>query len=538
VGVSEQQQPVLAVKAAGLQDRVLRLIAGAFCDCGFSWGALETLGVRQGFSGAELSVANVRLRASGLLTANRQSGGQITYALTAAGLQQAYALSSLYPSNPPPDGTDGCDNREGGGARQMFRFLVHAVKQPLPLTRSGQVTARALSAAASRVGMASEAVSFCLKAALTLGLLTADRSVPRLCCVPHALSGWLAQGWAGMDAALYRLWLADHLTDEPLLRHLGWLGHLANGHPASLGELARKLAHIAGAEEADGEAHRQRWALPLAAMGWALLAELENGLCSCTLSVPNPFAIPVLREGGAMKGAPASGRMVWCIQPDYEVWVTDGLQDAVSLWQLALLCEERLGEDGCYALTPAAWGQALANGRSGDEWIRFLWEHSLDGIPDNVLAALTEWTGASGTQEPDDMMAKPMLQTPAAHAAAPDSYPLLLHSNELSPLPDRLPAVNDLFPDLRAIPASWLKDCRTYHTTTQQLIIRQAMAWKTFLHIETETEQVQMLPCELACDERGMLVVEGWMAGEATALPLAADCRLGICLPELSGLGE
>lgn len=590
--MSEHQWPLPAGKATGLQDRVLRLISGAFCDCRFSWNALEMLGVRQGFSGAELSVAHVQLRGAGELTAVRHSGGQTAYALTATGLHRAYGLSPFYPSNTHSESSDGYENGDGvrGGAWQMFRFLVHAAKQPLPLTRSGQVTARALSQAASRLGMASEAVSFWLKASLGLGLLAAEPGGARLCCAPDALTGWLAKGLAGMDAALYRLWLAEHLVDEPLLRHLGWLGHLANSRPAPLGELARELARIAGAAEVDDAALWQRWALPLAALGWALLAEQENGLYVCTLSVPNSFIVAEdpaetqdMEETEDTNEAARRGRMVWCIQPDYEVWVTDGLQDAASLWQLALLCEERLGEEGCYVLTPAAWKQALAaTGGSGDAIINLLRERSLDGIPDNVLAALIEWTGASDKQAADGMMAKTTLHVTTNPPSAPDRYPLLPQSNglgkglgegqskglgnrlagrladrlarlpdirtpeestfnppkETSPVVERLPAADELFPNLRAIPASWLKDCRAYHTTTRQLIIRQAMAWKTFLQIETETEQVQVLPCELVCDERGTLVVEGWVDGEAAALPLAADWRLGIRLPELAGLGE
>ncbi|NOU95239.1 hypothetical protein GC093_18710 [Paenibacillus sp. LMG 31456] len=61
----------------------------------------------------------------------------------------------------------------------------------------------------------------------------------------------------------------------------------------------------------------------------------------------------------------------------------------------------------------------------------------------------------------------------------------------------KIPDVRDLFPDLQGVPPGWMKDYRTYHSSTRREMVEKAMEWKTTLQVRHNGHDHMIAPRKL-----------------------------------------
>ncbi|MEB3101259.1 helicase-associated domain-containing protein [Ferviditalea candida] len=79
-----------------------------------------------------------------------------------------------------------------------------------------------------------------------------------------------------------------------------------------------------------------------------------------------------------------------------------------------------------------------------------------------------------------------------AHGFVPAAYPVIPYDLDIS-----VPKLDEVYPQLRDIPAMWLKDLRRYHASTARELLEKAIAWGAYVKIVTGEQQLTLLPKRL-----------------------------------------
>lgn len=79
-----------------------------------------------------------------------------------------------------------------------------------------------------------------------------------------------------------------------------------------------------------------------------------------------------------------------------------------------------------------------------------------------------------------------------AHGFVSSSYPVIPHDLDTS-----VPAMDEVYPELREVPSMWLKDLRKYHSSTARELLEKAMAWGAYVKIVSSEREVTLLPKRL-----------------------------------------
>jgi hypothetical protein len=72
----------------------------------------------------------------------------------------------------------------------------------------------------------------------------------------------------------------------------------------------------------------------------------------------------------------------------------------------------------------------------------------------------------------------------------------------------RLPSIQDVYPDIKKVPASWMKEYRTYHPSTRREIVEKAMEWKTAIQLRQNGSDYIVAPRKLL-ETRGTWTMTG-----------------------------
>ncbi|ANS75011.1 hypothetical protein AWM70_10690 [Paenibacillus yonginensis] len=93
----------------------------------------------------------------------------------------------------------------------------------------------------------------------------------------------------------------------------------------------------------------------------------------------------------------------------------------------------------------------------------------------------------------------------------------------LYPSDARIPNLEELFPGLRHVPASWTSELRAYHASTVKLLLQQALAWKAGVELRLDNGICTALPKWIKGSGE-------WRAGADLALDPSDEkaCRAGI----------
>ncbi|MBC8079003.1 MAG: hypothetical protein H7X86_01570 [Gorillibacterium sp.] len=526
-----QNRGVDSPKKIELKERVLHTAVKSFCDCPFLWSQLEAAGMEQGLSGAELAVSSVLLRRAGELIAYRLADGRVEYRLTPAAIYRSYG--SFWGAEKGSLETDRGETRKGG-ALSMFRLLAYIANEQIALTRAGEAPARLLVKLASLLGLSSSLAAFCLRAAIQLKLAEGKQEL--VLNAAH-LSCWLQLSPSWMEAVLYKLWVDESVPFEPKLRHFCYIGNRFNGTAIPAEDPYSILKAYIDVTEAEQEDIRFKLLQPMCAFGWASVEEAFSGHEFYRLLLPDPFLCSIEQPQTVACQGEASP-MKWYIQPDFEVW-TVGETNYALLWELQLMCEERnIDHHDFYSLSPSSWQKALSSGRSTEDCLHFLDKHSMGGVPENVRIAVLNWgITREGDEEAAELM-KNRRQSTFGYPRlndTPGHFNCRLTTRNDASVMERMPGPEDLFPGLNNAPLSWFRDCRAYHTTTSRDIAAQAIKWKTFLRVRTETMEQIIQPLHVRT-EKNVLLLDAFHQGKAMQLTLNRTNRLQILLPEMGGV--
>jgi|GEM_PF-2530759 len=446
----------------------LELIVRGLGSEPFAPAALEQR-LHGAMAGAAVRVGLAGLRARGIVAAFRKAWGDRLYALPEDGFAvwQAHLLPPLplaeggpehaaqpQPELEPLELPAGANPR--GMAQQLFHLLAACDRLALPLTAKGAPHQKQLAKLAERCALPAEPLAGCglshafpdacgiglavlLDAAMRLGLL--GRAAGRLVLRPAALGAWMARPYAQQMGRLYRLWRELQAPQPVWQQHAIALLERAGGagwQPAAAlaGWLAAQAAEP-GADEAElVRGVRERWLVPLHALGWLELAQdsagglwyrWKQGLeptaaqAICPPSTPplpppsgsgpyppltepstaSPAPLPPVQPPPASAFAPApaaddgpaDAACRLYVQPDFELLLPPGVPLSVE-WQVAAVAElQHSDELRVYRLTKTAFHSACERGASAPAVLALLsrWNRSGPQLPEAVERALREW---------------------------------------------------------------------------------------------------------------------------------------------------
>ncbi|SFL48104.1 Helicase conserved C-terminal domain-containing protein [Paenibacillus sp. 1_12] len=524
---------------------LLLLITHIGCEP-FDWPKLEKH-TQSLISGAEARVGLMLLVKKGLLFALRKSWGEQLYVMAHDGLamwqqivwSQEYEklfwngeTQAVNEKGTVPAAEQERRQREivltnqggTGLAHIIFQSLVYMSQNEMKLTKSGALTKRALhkwkeglplnddtfqacGIKYAYMDVYSESIAVVLDFMIRLEIVLEKSE--ELVLQVEEIRHWLTLSEAEQNKRLYQLWKQLMFPAESWLQHIALLlERQPNEVWISTDDMLRWLRNCEVISE-NSFLHAEKlvekleaeWIHPLLAFGW-----LEKGRYSSQEQAhfyrwsQHPLASVAINDD-------SEGYLY--IQPDFEVLVPPDVGFAVR-WELSAMADHRHTDSmSLYQITKKSLQRGIETGRRIEQILAFLKQHSVDGIPEHVQFTIEQWAREFGYKAEmfDKQRDKSIImettgvvvsemkeeQQMAIRKGFLDSRHLFIHLE----MERQLPALEELYPELRAVPTAWLKDYRTYHLSTRREIIEKAMEWKTTLQIRGNGIDRVILPRKL-----------------------------------------
>lgn len=398
---------------------VLHILVASIGSEPFDWPRLErqTLPV---MSGAEAKVGFLLLLKKGLVYMFRKSWGEHVYVLAEDALALWQRL--LIPSLPGPlqslaGESGGMEYHEASGAgltSLLFQTLVLFEHNEMKLTKSGALHKKQLQKWSELLTLNDERFTglslkyayadiYPFKIAVMLEFLSRlqliEQREEQFGLRERAVHRWLSITEREQTKQLYRIWQRVAFPGTAWLQHAAllmerqpvdvwftaeglvqWL-HANKLLPAGLEDPARFQELV--------EQLKQQWIYPLTAFGW-----VEQGTAGAD-GDPALYRWRVHPLEAAATPA-ESGEEGFYVQPDFEILVPPHVSSLVR-WELSAIADQVKADlVSVYKLGKESLQRGLEKGRKLDELLRFLDQHSLYGIPDNVKLTLEQWAKPFG----------------------------------------------------------------------------------------------------------------------------------------------
>lgn len=462
----------------------------------------------------------------------------------------------------------------------------------IPLTSKGSVAKPAAARMASAMRMTSEelaplglvyphqeALPATAAIALDLGLCTGvlHRRDKEIAFSPAGVESWMSQSVPAADAELHRLVLLRYASLDPA-RHLAASAVASCGTDGWFREA--DIVRI-GAEPSAVNV----WLNVLVSFGWA-----ERGAFRGT----GVFRLLTDLDGRAVSEPQHEPEPLY-VQPDGEVYVTPGvgLADRWKLEEISeRATADRVF---VYRLTKSACASAFEAGWKEGDVREFLERRSGAALPGPVDEALRDWyrhlgkirleealllrtdseeTAARLLEDGEvsrwlidragnrDFIVDPAgakeltvrlekIGYPAAagnagekkggtvtpenpDAVSGDSEPGWISAGGAPSLyrPDgSLESAGELFPGLTDVPPVWLRRPGSYHASTRQKLVNQAIGWRAALQIGGEGSGRQFVPISLEADGKSWKVQGRWRGAAASRMDEAGNAGDPVTLP-------
>lgn len=522
-------------------------------------------------TGAELRASLPSLLKSGQLTAVRKSYGERLFSIPPACIPSLW--NRLAPAAPEPVHAPLVllVKESGKGlAGDLFRTLSWIGQYGLPVTSKGTIHRKAIGKLTDLLSISEPDVSplglryahqdvypaqlaVVLDMLFALGLLDQETGSVRL--LPERLSAWLSQDPAGMDAILLRELMARYLPDDPAVWHIAYrmmLPDLPLGAWLSVESLLQSIIDcgmLTGFSR-DQQDWLQGWMQALSAFGWLDLGKDEAG--AWMLRWRRRPGLQTGVDSGEEDGQATvfKGQEMCYVQPDFEILVPPDVPFNTR-WELECCCECMTTDTmSIYRLTRRRAAHAYGLGRSPADLLELLTACSRE-VPDNVVQTLLDWErdlkrDMSGQTLSDYSYPRLIKQDessfkffPTMHDQAWIQQGQCLHVYERT---DEVPGAEELFPGNASIPSMWIRERRSYHSSTARSMLLQAILWRTGVELVlTSGESAFFIPAQIAGVQewtvRGTLVKANGteQSGEEDVLlgPDAWD-RMGLHMPLLS----
>ncbi|WP_240417461.1 helicase-associated domain-containing protein [Paenibacillus periandrae] len=498
--------------------RLLQLLVIHVGCVPFEWPKLERL-THSLMSGAEARVGLLLLVEKGFLYVLRKSWGEQLYVMAHDGLAMWQQI--LWPQG---EGRYTAMNREPlkytdieltdqgrtGLVHNIFQSMVYISQNDMKLTRSGALPKRTLlkwkkvlfldddafkacGIQYAYMNVYSESIAVVLDFMIRLQIVRYQDE--ELVLQVEESRRWLCLSEAEQNERLYLLWKELMFPTETWLQHAVLvLEHLPNEEWISGDHIlswlrdcevipATSLLH----DEMLVEQLEVLWLNPLLAFGW-----LEKGISMsqeetyCYRWSQHPLAEAVKKEDTA--------RYLY-IQPDFEVLVPPDVGFAVR-WELAAVADHLYTDSmSLYHITKKSLQRGIQTGRRVEYILAFLEQHAVDGIPEHVQFTIDQWSAELGFKAgvfDIDKDSTIVMDTSESDMPKVEACQQLAHRKGLLDsrhsfiqleMERQLPSLSELYSELRTVPAAWMKEYRSYHSSTRREITLKAMEWKTELQI-------------------------------------------------------
>ncbi|MDK8180854.1 helicase-associated domain-containing protein [Paenibacillus sp. UMB4589-SE434] len=379
-------------------------------------------------AGAYLLAALPYLQQLGLIAALRKSWGERIYFIprdvyfvmidlywSRAGASHIEGRNDLALTRNTPlhlEALPGSDRVEAGegAAGDVFRLLVYAVKEGLPITAKGVLHKKTMQRLFDVMEMSDEALmaSGCeypqssilapslavtLDIALRFGVLR--KEAQQYAVRPDMLQYWIQQPLFKWRAAIFEIAFEHFIPGQSGLKHaiaaLAMMGHTADWRQvdASL----QVLAHDKWLHADEMPAYRS-WLLMTHTMGFCDLGTDVEGnwwyrwkesYLSCRYAAST---VQNKNESESFSGL--------FIQPDFEIIVPPDCPLHVR-WELEMMAE-RVSSDAMHTfrLTRDSYTAAVERGYTIDRVVSFMESYAFTGIPHNVMDAVERWHAQYG----------------------------------------------------------------------------------------------------------------------------------------------
>ncbi|SFF92921.1 Helicase conserved C-terminal domain-containing protein [Planifilum fulgidum] len=537
---------------------------------------------------ARFRMALIRLRQWGFLYGLRRKWGETVYWCPPE-VRTAWLDVSRKgpPLLPPATGRIRCRETGGRGVwHALFHFLVLCDRQPIPLTREGEIHRRWRKKLeveleewegdfedtpwAGRQEPAS--VRLVRDLARLEGLVRERGGVLEVDSA--RLDSWLSRSWKERFRRLYDLTRFRLLESRP-----DWdaMARLMEAHRSeewvAVSTLLEEWASLAGrgGGRIQREAVVRHWLKPLCRLGWIELASSSRGI----LWRWTPFAPAVCRAAEEETGM---------VQPDFEVLIPPFFP-LDRRWQLACFADYAGGDHLLvYRIHADSVARARERGMKEEEMLALLEQIAGGRVPANVAAGIRQWCRRVGRialrqallveaedgELIDELERIPELRdlivervgsrvliadqsrekelrdrlkkmgypprseevTPQATGADPaeegegDAVP------EDFVVENRYPDLTEAVPGARNLPRMWTSGIRSYHPATVQDMVRKAIQLRLELRVQEKNGTVRRLTPRQLENRAGAWTMEGENGGRRVRIELDRIRGLQIRLPE------
>lgn len=363
-------------------------------------------------SGADIRAALPVLLRSGEIAAVRKAWGEKLYYIPLdhqLGLWKTWGYAELREQNSARVQLE--REAKPGLALDLFRALTWIAGNGLRMTAKGTIHQKERSKLEDRIALKAEdiaglqlnyphpdvyspALAVVMDLLLSLGLITKERAVWRVDA--PAMAAWLSLDVPAMNSVLMREILQRYVPADVGLQHVAlrlMAPDLKSGAWYSMVELLGSLQEqgLLGAEGDALEPARvawiEGWLEALCGFGWMELGRHpEDGRMFRWLMVRETSSPEFLPSPKASPSA--KGKLI--VQPDFELLVPPDVPFTVRFELEA--CAELVssGVMSVYRLTRAGLEQACKLGRTPQEILQLLEEHSA-GVPASVRDGLLQW---------------------------------------------------------------------------------------------------------------------------------------------------
>lgn len=514
------------------EKKTLKRIVISFGSRPFDASALEKASRYDALSGAEVRLGLLQLRRRGILFALSKSWGETLLLLP----EDSFAIwQSLLCDDgiEMPAASESADPENGGYfgiAWNLLLLLRYCSEFEVTLTGKGTIAKQHLAGLLKRLtikeeqlrpfGLSYEHESFypahiavLLETAFRLGLLYIDNKT--LTVNRQAVAFMLGESNERVHTMLYRCWRGIYRPEALWLEHaLVWLERRKAGAMHTVSVLRSWLSDnriVPAAEEDAAWEHLDGWLEAMADLGWLeLFAEPDGGMGIVTRVSGGATARNAYADSDdGTKAGKEPERMLY-VQPDFELLVPSGASYA-DIWQLTAISETiRVDRNiGVLKLTKDRLLQAQQLGIVSDmqESLFFLRSRAYYGLPDNVESTLLQWASQQADSDEKKLHYTKTMKNNVSLvlSASPENFILeseavqcgsfLFHKEpSVFNVDSSLPDPNEFVPDIRRIPAMWVKQYRPYHASTCKELLRQAMEWKTYVRMDVEGTERHIVP--------------------------------------------
>ncbi|MDB5052543.1 MAG: putative helicase [Bacilli bacterium] len=487
---------------------VLTIIVRKFASQMFDFPSLQRTAQNTAISGAELLTGLTLLRRKGIVFAMRKHWGECSYFLptNAFGIWQGLLMADNAVVLQDDKNIELELSPDRGIVFELFFLLVYIAQHEIILTKKGLLPKRhivrlsgilclneALLCKWNPHFLASNpyppAVAVILDLAFRLNLIQLENQRIQLCS-PH-VDQWLQKSMIDMNQVLYSTFLDVFKPNDAELEHFITKVETTLEHKWHLlDEIVHWMQEYDIIHSYKPKSHvflPKDWLELLAAFGWLELGSNNEGRTAFRWLIH-------LRNASNNTSLPGK----FYVQPDYEILVPPDVCFSIR-FELAYMADhQHTDQVGVYRITQESIFRAMMNGKSIDQCLHFLTQHSLYEIPDNIAKAIVNWSQSNEIRKLLPKKAIPDKRSNMDLSEIPQSNHFEWYEIESS-----LPSRNEIYPLWREIPTIWWKECRNYHASTRKEIIQQAIAWQAIVKLRSEHSEWMIIPKEVQENDAG-----------------------------------